>query len=270
MTIPVMKTDNQMSAWGYLVFSMGSDFHVPDEELDLSRELATPAVTAISLTNDLVSYQKDCDEAKKAGSDNVKNALWVIMNERNVSLNEARSLCRSRIEEEVEKYLKMVESTQKNMKLSMDVREYLRLLQYAISGNVAWSAQCPRYHEGIKYNELQALRAKHGVEKYPTLWRSEHRAQPSANNGRTDSKASSLPILNQEKQREMDFEAKDANGSYPPSNKAALNRRDEPRVESNGKISQTEATISLAVSQTLPKLTDDVSRVTGLITFEKT
>ncbi|KAI0131551.1 hypothetical protein F4814DRAFT_445692 [Daldinia grandis] len=38
----------------------------------------------------------------------------------------------------------------------------------AVSGNVVWSLQCPRYHKDMQYNERQMLREKDGVAKHPT------------------------------------------------------------------------------------------------------
>ena len=43
-------------------------------------------------------------------------------------------------------------------------------MQYTLSGNVAWSTQCPRYNARAEWNELQLLRAKYGVEKFPARW----------------------------------------------------------------------------------------------------
>src|SRR6202000_1908583 len=64
----------------------------------------------------------------------------------------------------------LVEDTKTRTDLCDDVKRYIEIMQYTLSGNVAWSTQCPRYNAGAKFNELQLLRAEYGVEKYPAMW----------------------------------------------------------------------------------------------------
>lgn len=92
------------------------------------------------------------------------------MREHDCSEEEAREICRERIRVENAKYVRVVKDTRTRTDLSDDVKRYIEVMQYTLSGNVAWSTQCPRYNEGAKWNELQLLRAKYGVEKYPAIW----------------------------------------------------------------------------------------------------
>ena len=128
-----------------------------------------PTWIAASLTNDLFSFQKEYDDAKKIGQPYVVNAVWVLMQEKQVLEEEAKVECRKRIKEEVKKAIKNVELVQE-MQVSEDLKKYLELLLYSLSGNVVWSLQCPRYHKNIPYNELQIQRAKHGTAKFPARW----------------------------------------------------------------------------------------------------
>jgi hypothetical protein len=131
-------------------------------------ELVLPAVIAASLTNDLYSYEKEAEAARRAGNDHITNALWVLMVEHDISLEEARERAKGRIKEEVAKYVQVVADVNSRHDLSSDARKYIELMQYSVSGNVVWSIQCPRYHKGATYNERQRLRAEFGVDKYPT------------------------------------------------------------------------------------------------------
>jgi ophiobolin F synthase len=54
--------------------------------------------------------------------------------------------------------------------ISLDLKRYIEIMQYTVSGNWAWSTQCPRYHADAKFNELQMMRAEHGVAKYPARY----------------------------------------------------------------------------------------------------
>ena len=128
-----------------------------------------PTWIAASLTNDLFSFQKEYNDAKKVGQPYVVNAVWVLMQEKGVPEEEAKLECRKRIKEEIKKAIKNAELV-KEMEVSEDLKKYLELLLYSLSGNVVWSLQCPRYHKNIPYNELQLQRAKHGIAKFPARW----------------------------------------------------------------------------------------------------
>lgn len=59
-------------------------FTIPEEELQLCKELARPGLAALSLTNDLFSWEKERDAAKRNGVPHVINIIWVLMNERSI------------------------------------------------------------------------------------------------------------------------------------------------------------------------------------------
>lgn len=120
--------------------------------------------------NDLYSYEKEYEDTMRAGLPDVVNAIWVIMGEHGCTEAEAKEICKERIRQENAKYVKVVEETRKRTDLSDDVRRYIDVMQYSLSGNLVWSIQCPRYNKGSTFSELQMLRAKHGVAKYPALW----------------------------------------------------------------------------------------------------
>ena len=149
--------------WHGLV-TFGCAITIPDEEADEVRELLTPALITASLTNDLFSFEKERDDT------NVQNAVLVVMREHGCSEEKAREICKERIRAECAKYVRIVKETRTRTDLSEDVKRYIEVMQYTLSGNVAWSTQCPRYNAGAKWNELQLLRAKYGVEKFPARW----------------------------------------------------------------------------------------------------
>lgn len=140
---------------------------IPEEEMDSCRELMRYALIAAGLTNDLFSWQKEYEASRRNGQPDVVNAIWVLMREHSISVDEAKDLCRSKIKDCVAKYRVVVEDTKKRTDLSLDLRKYVEAGQYSLSGNVVWSLLCPRYHAGANYNELQLSRMKHGVGKSP-------------------------------------------------------------------------------------------------------
>lgn len=149
--------------WHGLV-TFGCAITIPEDEVDKTRELLTPALITASLTNDLFSFEKERDDT------NVQNAVLVIMREHDCSEEDARQICKERIRVEVAKYVRVVKDTRTRTDLSDDVKRYIEVMQYTLSGNVAWSTQCPRYNAGAKFNELQMLRAQYGLQKYPARW----------------------------------------------------------------------------------------------------
>lgn len=118
---------------------------IPEEEYDLVSPLVRSGFAAISLTNDLYSWEKERDAAKYAGLEHVVNAIWVIMRERSKTEKEAMTFCRQKIREYVVEFSDVVLETKANLKFSKDLRTYVEAIQYSLSGNLVWSIYCPRY-----------------------------------------------------------------------------------------------------------------------------
>ena len=159
----MLTTSPLLRLWHGLV-TFGCAITIAEEEETEVQDLLTPALITASLTNDLFSFEKE------RGDSNVQNAVLVIMKEHSCTEQQAREICKERIRIEVTKYIRVVEETKARKDLSDDVKRYVEVMQYTLSGNAAWSTQCPRYNAGAKWNDLQLLRAEHGVEKYPATW----------------------------------------------------------------------------------------------------
>lgn len=142
---------------------------IPDEEMRLCEKLVRPGFVAISLTNDLFSWEKEFAAAVEHGQKDVVNAIWVIMEEHSCSIVEAKEICRQQIKQNVAEFIQIVRKARTDTSISLDLRKYLEALLYSLSGNLVWSLSCPRYHTNATYNHLQLLRMKHGLAKYPAL-----------------------------------------------------------------------------------------------------
>ncbi|KAI1292591.1 terpenoid synthase [Xylaria venustula] len=174
--LPYRTKDVGHMFWHALV-TFGCAITIPEEETAMCENLVMPAVIAASLTNDLFSYDKEYEAAQAADLPGVVNALWVLMNEHRVSLEEAKIMCRTRVKEEVAKYIHTVHDTIARPDVSLDAKRYIELMQYSVSGNVLWSMQCPRYHKDMQYNERQILRAIDGIAKHPTTYTRDDRQE---------------------------------------------------------------------------------------------
>ncbi|KND93463.1 Ophiobolin F synthase [Tolypocladium ophioglossoides CBS 100239] len=263
--IPYRCLDVGYMLWHGLV-TFGCAITIPEEEADETRELLTPALITASLTNDLFSFEKE------RGDTNVQNAILVIMRAHGCSEEEARDICKERICVENAKYVRVVKDTRTRSDLSDDVKRYVEVMQYTLSGNLAWSTQCPRYNEGAKFNELQLLRAEYGVEKYPAMWPSK-----DATDGRSV-KTQRKELINREGVRVGDSVDDHGVGHYGSAKASGHKRKRNSNstgddlktnginaIKNSAHISKPstnslvlENVVSLVLDCNLPELSDDV------------
>lgn len=168
---------------------------IPEHEMSLCKELDRPAWEALALTNDLYSWEKERDDAAKAGEPLVVNAIWVLMQEYSISEPQAKDLCRQRIKESVSRAVKIAEDTKKRTDLSLDLRQYTDAITYSVSGNLVWSIYCPRYHpEEVERNDIflsdyirsDNLDQQSPVKQQPQVTQSDHKPQTN-NHAKPDS-----------------------------------------------------------------------------------
>lgn len=218
---------------------------IPEEEMDLCRRLMRPAWIVAGLTNDLFSWQKEYEASIENGQSHVINAIWVLMREHSITIDEAKDLCRQKIKEHITEYVRVVEENQNNMNLSSDLRKYIDCMQYSLSGNVVWSKLCPRYHPTALYNELQLARMKYGVDKYPGKsyesfkWSDTQRIH---SNGTSSSPAIEIAEIDSPSTNEHDW-INDINGVQP---------------KASTPMAHTETIESLVLELNLPILSDKV------------
>ena len=166
---------------------------IPEEEMELSRQLLRPCWIALGLQNDFFSWEKERETATQMGATNVVNAIYVLMEEHAITVSEAKEMCRGIVKENVAKYLRVLKVNRNNMELSLDLRRYLEACQYALSGNAIWSATCPRYHSGACFSKFQLSMMQDGLVKalQPAMKEEEERActqtTPNSNGRRNDS-----------------------------------------------------------------------------------
>ena len=134
---------------------------IPEGEMDLCKRLVRPAFAALGLTNDLFSWDKERDAAKERGQPHVVNAIWVLMGELSIPENQAKAVCREKIQESVADCLVKVKEAQSDPELSPDLRAFVEAIQYSVSGNLVWSLDCPRYHPEASYDCATLMMMEH-------------------------------------------------------------------------------------------------------------
>ncbi|KAL9028327.1 MAG: hypothetical protein Q9180_007184, partial [Flavoplaca navasiana] len=136
---------------------------IPQEEMETCKRLMRPAWIVAGLQNDLFSWEKEHETALRLGRRNVINAIWVLMQEHSISVNDAKDMCRRIIKDNVSEYLNTVESKKDDRSLSSDLRRYMEAMKYSLSGNAVWSLICPRYHPTATFNAFQQSLMRPGV-----------------------------------------------------------------------------------------------------------
>lgn len=151
---------------GLIMF--GCRIPLTDAERKTCFELAQPAWTALALTNDLFSWDKEQRSAAASNKESyISNALFVIMKEHDMSLDEAKQMARRLIRENNAKYMQVVRRTKQNPdRYSQNVIRLLDNLVYVVSGNLVWSASCPRYHPDVSYSEKQIEWMTNGLPEH--------------------------------------------------------------------------------------------------------
>jgi len=150
---------------GLLMF--GCRIPATDQERQTCFDLGLPAWTALSLTNDLFSWEKEHRSAVASNKTSyISNSLFLIMKENNMDLSEAKELCRRLIRENMLKYMQVLKDVKQPGKYPSNVVKLLEALLYVMSGNLVWSASCPRYHPEEEYNEQQREWMAKGLPKH--------------------------------------------------------------------------------------------------------
>lgn len=133
----------------------GCAITIPAHEKRAASDLCRSAWIALSLTNDLFSWDKEHRDAIKKGQTYVPNALYVIMQEHNIGIEEAKGICRKEVRVNIKEYLNAVERVKREKNYSIDLLRFMDGLIYSIGGNLVWSLSCPRYHADAHFSNQQ-------------------------------------------------------------------------------------------------------------------
>lgn len=244
--IPYRALDVGYMLWHGLV-TFGCAITVPNEEEEEAKRLITPALIQASLLNDLFSYEKEKNDA------NIQNAVLVVMNERGCCQEEARGILKKRIRIECANYVRNVKETNARTDVSDELKRYIDVMQYTLSGNAAWSTNCPRYNGPTKFNALQLLRGQHGLAKYPSRWSPENKTNGSVEGNCHESKANELK---RKRNGAIDAGETRKNGIHGAKKPAHLS---QPSTDSI----VLKDVVQLACACDLPDLSDNVSWISS-------
>lgn len=138
---------------GMMIFGMG--LSIPEDQQQTCLELAQPFWLHLALANDYHSWEREHKAAVDSCQASVTNGIWILMHKHSMTCDEAKTLCRERARQCAAEYEQVVEVAKAREDLCQDAKLLLEQLKFAISGNIAWALQCPRYQPGRKLNATQ-------------------------------------------------------------------------------------------------------------------
>ncbi|KIK55687.1 hypothetical protein GYMLUDRAFT_47648 [Collybiopsis luxurians FD-317 M1] len=149
------RVDNVGELFWFAMMTFGLGLKIKGHEMDKYRELTRSAYFALVLQNDLYSWEKEYEVAKRYNLSRIMNTIWILTQEHNTDIQVAQDTCRKLIKKYVGEYVQTVKDVKDDESLSVDLRKYVEALQYSISGNLVWSMTCPRYHKEVSFNQRQ-------------------------------------------------------------------------------------------------------------------
>jgi hypothetical protein len=128
-----------------MIFAMG--LVIPDDQQQTCLDVSDTFWLQFSLANDCHSWEREQKMASTSGQASVTNAFWVLMNKHSMSCDEAKRVCREKASQYAAEYVRVVETAKVRSDLCDDAKLLLERMTFAISGNIVWGLQCPRYHD---------------------------------------------------------------------------------------------------------------------------
>lgn len=132
-------------------FGMGMRL-TQEEEAEMA-PIAKPCYAALGLANDFFSFDEEYAEFQKSDDENgLTNAVWLFMQWHGVDVARAKEMVRETTNGYEREFKRRWEEFCERKPNETKLHDYMRGLGYQISGNVAWSLTCPRYHPEKRYD----------------------------------------------------------------------------------------------------------------------
>jgi hypothetical protein len=134
------------------LIAFGMRLAIPPAERDECMRLTRRAWLAAFLTNDVQSWEKECEEYKNqvalsdtADAPHMVNGVWVLMQQDSVDVQEAIQRVLQKVRGFAAEFVDIVGDVGSRKDLSEDSRCLVEAAQYMVSGNLVWGADSPRY-----------------------------------------------------------------------------------------------------------------------------
>ncbi|EAQ85668.1 hypothetical protein CHGG_06921 [Chaetomium globosum CBS 148.51] len=164
------------SMFGLVLFAMG--LTIPEDQQQTCLELSEAFWLQFALTNDCHSWERERKAASDNGQSSVTNAIWILMNKHSMSWDEAKQACRDKARQYAAEHVRVVEAAKARDDLCHDAKRLLEWFRNAISGNIVWGLQCPRYNADrtLTATQLALAEAIQADETLGWIWGQEKKA----------------------------------------------------------------------------------------------
>lgn len=129
------------------IIRFAMDLRLTPEELKSIHDLELLIGEIAGLTNDFWSWEKEVQAQSVAGYAGLphRNAVAVLMKEKNVDAVEAKELLKQHILAVESDFLQKVSDWQSSAGISQNLRRYVMSMEIMAGGNSFWSSTCDRY-----------------------------------------------------------------------------------------------------------------------------
>ncbi|RJE25610.1 geranyl-geranyl pyrophosphate [Aspergillus sclerotialis] len=134
--------------WTTSILRWGSGIYLTAEEERVAAPMSYVAYAALSLTNDLFSWEKEYkSHIENHGNVPLVNAVHIIQISQNLTQSAAQAVIRTEIRVHEQRYAQLSEEYKATPHPSESIIRWLNLLEDSIAGNFVWSLRVPRYRE---------------------------------------------------------------------------------------------------------------------------
>ncbi|TDZ39338.1 Fusicoccadiene synthase [Colletotrichum trifolii] len=131
--------------WSMVEFGMAMD--VPDSDKTRIRPLFAAAESALVLTNDYWSWDREWRQAQQARDSRIVNAVHLFMRTQGLAMDEAKEQVRGQILAFEADFLRLKANFYaQNPDIGADLKKYIEVCGAITAGNHYWCANCPRHH----------------------------------------------------------------------------------------------------------------------------
>ncbi|KAF6809680.1 geranylgeranyl pyrophosphate synthase [Colletotrichum sojae] len=131
--------------WSMVEFGMSID--ISDAEKKQIRPIFQAAESALVLTNDYWSWDREWRQAQRSQSPRIVNAVHLFMRTRGISMDKAKEAVREKIIAYESEFLRLKDDFySRNTDAPLYLKRYVEVCGSITAGNHYWCANCPRHH----------------------------------------------------------------------------------------------------------------------------
>ncbi|KAE9575202.1 hypothetical protein CGMCC3_g8573 [Colletotrichum fructicola] len=131
--------------WSMVEFGMAVD--ISDQQKTAVRPIFQAAESALVLTNDYWSWDREWRQAQQTEDPRIVNAVHLFMRTQGLSMEQARETVRQKITDYEQTFARLkAEFLGENPNADLNLKKYIGVCEAIVAGNHYWCANCPRHH----------------------------------------------------------------------------------------------------------------------------